>query len=343
MAWAKPEHSRSKVNSAGDLFVRSDDIGDILDALTIINNWRASHQYPLNTFQMTLRRKARKISAGSLVAQRIKRMESISRKLQSGTMKLVQMQDIGGCRAILPTTDDVYRLREFYAKAEFDHKLRNEKDYIRFPKDDGYRSIHLIYEYKATGLNFAYDGLKIEIQMRTQLQHAWATAVEAVGTFTKQALKWRGGDAEWQRFFLLMSGAVALREGRPVPPGVADRIEDLAIEIRALSSRLRVNEALRAYNVTLNYSGSLEERKARLLLVHMKPDEEVVEIKGYRVNEASRASDDYAKIEKEIRAENSDQAVLVRIESIRALRRAYPNLFLDTAMFAEFLEEVCQH
>jgi hypothetical protein len=40
-----------------------------------------------------------------------------------------------------------------------------------------------------------------EIQLRSRLQHAWATTVETVDTFTRQAIKTGGGKAEWRRFF----------------------------------------------------------------------------------------------------------------------------------------------
>ena len=343
MAWSKPQYSRTRVDKAGDEITRSEDFMQYVNALGVVNNWRASHQYPLNTFQMTLRRKAQKIDKLSIVAQRIKRFESIHRKLESGTMKLTQMQDIGGCRAIMSDCEGVYRLKNLYEKAGFDHVMIGEKDYILSPKDDGYRSLHLIYRYIGTPMNSHYSGLKIEIQIRSQLQHAWATAVEAVGTFTKQALKWRGGNADWQRFFLLMSGAIAEREGAPLPPGIPASMYQLSDEVRLLSSKLHVSNALKAYNITISYLGQLEERKARLLLVRMQPDEERVEIRGFRVTESQIANMEYDKLEKAISEENSaDQAVLVRVDSVKALPRAYPNLFLDTQYFSNLVDEVCQ-
>jgi len=56
------------------------------------------------------------------------------------------------------------------------------------------------------------------MQIRSQLQHAWATAVETVGTFLQQALKSSQGDEGWQRFFALMGNAMAMRERRPPVP-----------------------------------------------------------------------------------------------------------------------------
>ena len=49
-------------------------------------------------------------------------------------------------------------------------------DYIENPKSSGYRSIHYIYKYSSNIQD--YDGLKIELQIRTRLQHSWAMAVE---------------------------------------------------------------------------------------------------------------------------------------------------------------------
>jgi hypothetical protein len=69
------------------------------------------------------------------------------------------------------------------------------------PQKSGYRGIHLVYRYN--GRKTEYNGLKIEIQIRTVIQHAWATAVETVGMFTQQALKSSQGEQDWLRYFAL--------------------------------------------------------------------------------------------------------------------------------------------
>jgi (p)ppGpp synthase/HD superfamily hydrolase len=110
MAFAKPLYSRKKVNDAGGAIVRYlamqgwnvEVFEEYLDALDIINNWRASHSGPLLAMRVLLTRQAQSIDEEALIAQRIKRFFSISAKLRRfPTMKLSQMQDIGGCRAIL--------------------------------------------------------------------------------------------------------------------------------------------------------------------------------------------------------------------------------------------------
>ncbi len=52
----------------------------------------------------------------------------------------------------------------------------------------------------------------IEVQLRTRLQHNWATAVETVGIFTGEALKSSQGNEDWQDFFRLVSTWFAHKE-----------------------------------------------------------------------------------------------------------------------------------
>ena len=99
-----PAFSRGEVDRAGRLLARNGVAADPLvigHALDVINNWRSSHSFPLNTFQMTLRNRAALICEQPIVARRLKRVPSIFAKLRRfPTMKLSQMQDIGGghCR-----------------------------------------------------------------------------------------------------------------------------------------------------------------------------------------------------------------------------------------------------
>ncbi|WP_186307778.1 RelA/SpoT domain-containing protein [Paraburkholderia sp. BCC1884] len=160
-----------------------------LDAYAVMSNWRASHQFPLNTFKINLRDRARSVDEYAFVAQRLKRAPSIVAKLSRfPNMRLTQMQDIGGCRAVLSTLADVTLLRDALKSSRIKHRLVNEKDYIAAPKQDGYWGIHLVYRY-VSDRKETYNNHSVEIQIRTNLQHAWATAVETVGTLIGQGLK----------------------------------------------------------------------------------------------------------------------------------------------------------
>src|SRR5437016_4188133 len=114
MAWAVPLYERKDVDAAGRKLAQLEFPVTSLEglgALAVINNWRSSHSYPLNTFQMTLRLKGRKLERMVIVAQRIKRLESIHAKLaRQPSMRMSQMQDIAGCRAVFKNMVNVRRL-----------------------------------------------------------------------------------------------------------------------------------------------------------------------------------------------------------------------------------------
>ncbi len=258
MAWVEPQFSVQQVNAAGKGFLKfaTSQEWEIEDyfayeaALPAINNWRASHGYPLNTFQINLRHASRRFDTAALIAQRTKRLSSIATKLaRFPKMKLSQMQDIGGCRAVLHSIAAVRKLNQFYARqSQIKHPLQTRDDYIAAPQRSGYRGIHLVYRYFSDKPNKAiYNGLKIEIQIRSQYQHAWATAVETVGTFVSEALKSSTGPENWLRFFALMGSAIAMREKAPAVPDTPSNRGDLIFELQKLATELNVENGLNGY------------------------------------------------------------------------------------------------
>jgi len=344
MDWVSPQYSRSRVDRAGALLA-SDfvdvDFDEYDDALTVINNWRSSHSRPLYTFRIGIRRHAERVDENALVAQRIKRLSSIRLKLTlSPNMKLSQMQDIGGCRAVVESVHKVDQLVKHYMESDIKHKLLNKDDYIRNPKTSGYRSIHLIYKYfsdkKAT-----HNGLRIELQVRSQLQHAWATAVETVGTFIQQALKSSQGEDEWLRFFALMGTAIATREGCPPVPGTPSDAGELRKILREYVLKLDVTQRLQAYGAALNSVNEMDVRKdAAYYLLELDPKAMKINVLGYVQSELTKATRDYLAAEKSL-TPGSD-AVLVSVESMASLRRAYPNYFLDTNRFVEAVNQALE-
>lgn len=340
MAWAVRQYTKAEVDAAGEV------IADPLAApekyelaMPVINNWRSCHNFPLNTFQVGLRRRAKQVDASSLVAQRIKRLSSIEQKLDRfRTMKLSQMQDIGGCRAVLRSVDKVDELVEAYITSDIKHKLDRTNDYIRQPKPSGYRGIHLIYRYYSDKKQ-TYNGLKVEMQFRSILQHAWATAVETVGTFIQQALKSSQGEEQWLRFFALMGTAVAGREGSPPIPGTPEDSKKLVRELRQLNRSLNVAQRLRTYGAALQTLEQPGAEKAHYFLLALDPQAQRVTVTGFKALELEKASNEYLATERALASKPGADAVLVSVESLASLRRAYPNYFLDTSVFLQVLAE----
>ena len=108
MAFVKPRFQKSEINRAGRVLTSSDlnfdesDWDDWVWAYEVLSNWRACHGYPINTFQALLRKRLSGLDKKAIVAQRLKRAPSVISKLRRfSSMKLSQMQDIGGLRAVL--------------------------------------------------------------------------------------------------------------------------------------------------------------------------------------------------------------------------------------------------
>lgn len=205
--WKIPEYSKREINEAGAT-IRKASVSEKerTAALKIVDNWRSAHAYPLHVFYMNLRGKA-SAKKDILVAERLKRMESIVGKLhREDGMQLYRMQDLGGCRMVLPTLQDVYAYSERFQKSRIRHELKKVNDYIQAPKKSGYRSLHLVYRFKTdTPDKEIYNQypMLIELQFRTHLQHIWATALETIGLFTNQALKAGQGNEGILSFLLL--------------------------------------------------------------------------------------------------------------------------------------------
>ena len=134
-----------------------------------------------------------------------------------------------------------------------------------------------------------------------------------------------------------MGTAIALREKTPLVPRTPENETDLLKELRDYESKLDVRSRLRAYGAALRRTsrrGSL--RQAHYYLVVLEPSENRVAVKGYRSSESRTANDEYLAIERSIQAgERAGDAVLVSVDSISALKRAFPNYFLDTRRFLE--------
>jgi ppGpp synthetase/RelA/SpoT-type nucleotidyltranferase len=201
-------------------------------AFQVLDAYRAEHQRALTTATMGLRSMVatvqKKMTLAFLlkepprgvVSQRLKRHFSIVKKLANEpTMQLTTMQDIAGCRAVVSGLTAVYQLRERLIRTG---RVRREYGYITQPKASGYRALHEIV---------TYDDRRVEVQLRTEVQHEWAITIERVGGRIGEDLKGSHGPDEVLRFFELVSEAMALEEDGRQPS------EDLLAAIRAARQR----------------------------------------------------------------------------------------------------------
>jgi hypothetical protein len=338
MAHAKLEYSSDQVDAAGRALISpASHDQELVEALKIIGNWRACHNHPLVTFRIGLERRAKKANAKSVVAQRLKRLASIKSKLaRKNDLTLSQMQDVAGCRAVLGNVAQVRTVVDAYKKSWIRHKLERVDDYIDAPKYSGYRGIHLIYSY-SSDRNDIYNGLKVEIQLRSQLQHAWATAVETVDLFTLQALKSGQGSRNWRRFFIYMSAFVAAIESCNPVPNTPTKTSELREAILRYSTKLDVVNQLEGFLAAMKITEQPGLGKSEIFLIQIDAETRRTSLWGYRRDQLAEANEHYIRLE--LGSGKGKDQVLVESDSILHLKRAYPNYFADTAMFLSVLKE----
>lgn len=148
------------------------------------------------------------------VSQRLKRMPTILDKLlREPTMQLATMQDIGGCRAVLSSVNEVRRVQKRLAK---NRPPVRTSDYIIDPRASGYRGVHVIVDY---------DDRLIEVQLRTRVMHEWAITVERLSGRLHVDLKGGEGPPTVLALLQVISTAMAAEEnGETVTDALLEEI-----------------------------------------------------------------------------------------------------------------------
>lgn len=341
MEYVTPIFDVNEVDSAGRVLASDNPTADELrTAVHVFSNWRSAHNYPLNGVSVVLKQRATRV-AGRQVnpVQRLKRIESVERKLRARSdITLSAMQDIGGCRAIMGSVDQVLALRDLYLEKRLTHVLKTQNDYIERPKKDGYRGIHLIYYFVGQIGNerarvYADRNMQVEIQLRSALQHYWATAVETAETFTRTPMKSQRDEntSPWRQFFALVSSFFAYEEGCALVPKMTKDVNQIVAQIRELEAANQFCDKLDAYKATVAHVATRD--KAKHFLVELDLETRRVNIKGYRPAGMAAAAEDYTAGEQRSLLERNTQSVLVSAYDVSELKRAYPNYFLDTTEF----------
>lgn len=132
-----------------------------------------------------------------------------------------------------------------------------------------------------------------------------------------------------------MGTAIALRERTPLVPDTPTNKAALVRELREHTHQLDVEARLDAYGLALRAVQQPSAQDAHYFLLELDPAARRVTVRGYRAKELEQASEDYLALERAIARQPGTDAVLVSVESLASLRRAYPNYFLDTRVFLE--------
>ena len=327
-----PGGSKGRVNRAGE-HVRNGNASE--DDHAVIQIWRAAHRPVLNTFQSLLRMRTRGTTAK--VAQRLKRKSTIYDKLQREQgMQLARMDDIAGCRIIFRNIRQLRVFRRALHSARFNHTLRHadtpdKYDYIANPKQTGYRGIHDIYSYDVNSESGAeLKGLYVELQYRTLIQHAWATAVEIVGVITDSQPKFQQGDARIVEAMSFASEILARAHESMTGPHPEIPDEVLVRAFLNLDGELRLLESLRGLN-----QAKADNSESKNFILDSATDGSL-EVHSFR--DATEALRRLFELEKE---KPFNDIVLVRADSTDDVRLAFRNYFQDAREFVRLMDIGC--
>ena len=230
------------------------------------------------------------------------------------------------------------------------------KDYITSPKKDGYRGYHLIGRF--TDCNGEIKN--IEIQLRTRIQHYWATGLEIVDLFTGQALKSSIGEDKWKDFFSATSEQFEIIERIPAFSKL-EKQEQVSKFAKKLGSSndidliyshklcqyylkdLDVFERLGAFANSLkvidNQLIEIESEAGYILLVINFKDHNLTStLFADDLNGKRDAEKKYIEAEKHAAKEEGIVVALVSSSNVGGIKEAYPNYFADSTNFLKYLE-----
>lgn len=176
----------------------------------------------------------------------------------------------------------------------------------------------------------------VEVQLRTQFQHIWATSVETIDIFRGTSLKEKDDSSYWHDFFCQVSSIFAIAEGTPTVSvykkfGIAELCNllqenintyqiDKKIASYALAGPIVNNERIRKVYyvvITLNF----KEKKANV--ISFKESEYHLAFKEYKTREQNNP--------------RTEQTVLVALNQIDKLQEAYPNYFMSLSNFLSII------
>lgn len=295
-----------------------------------ISQWRSAHIPFMTSMVASISYRLKNNKMRPLVlARRLKRLQSIKLKLRRfENMRLDRMQDIAGVRIVFKDLAEVAYF-ELLLRRSLPKRFTLERvtNYIESPKDDGYRSIHQIFRHANAPRIF------LELQIRTQLQHFWATAVEVLGMKTNTKIKQGGGEKHFREFFGLCSALFCLRESTPLPALYKHlNKQQICQQIRSLIDTYNIFKHLSALAISSRAITQDKNANSHFYLIKLNTMANTLEIVGYKKRDFEIAQKHYSDLEMQTRGGTID-AVLISLDKIKQLKSAYPNYYLDCSAF----------
>jgi ppGpp synthetase/RelA/SpoT-type nucleotidyltranferase len=323
-------YSKNKIDKAGRALSKGmfNSEEQELEAELVFDEYRRAHLQPLTDTTYIVQQWLSKFDKNFYIAQRLKRRPQILRKMKRFSVRLTQLQDIGGNRVIVDTNADVEALRRFLLDKiakDSSLKLHRETDYRVEGRDDtGYRALHMIFEC---------EGIKIELQLRSRAQHHWAEAIERTSVIYGKHLKENEGHPAVLEYFKYLSHVFYELECSREP--CAQEKMDLD-DRRELAERI-IDEAKHGELLYAQTNEGVLRTLAEIERGRRSPFNNWILIfdwnTGQFVNWESiskdpiKAYDSYSKIENQYAEHDGYEVVLIGSSDVSMIRRTHSHYF----------------
>lgn len=287
-----------------------------------INEWRRAHQYPLEIVYDYIVKLSNQID-NAICSSRLKRVSSIKEKLlrKNSNTHLQTMGDIAGCRLIVNNFKEIdYCINKISEKFEVS-KINYHIDGL---KTSGYTGVHVICKFSKSE-KLLYDGLMVEIQLRTKNQHTWATTVEILDLIRDTKMK-TGQIVKGYSEFMKLSATLlyGLEENKSKDLNI--NIDKLIKRMGYLNKKLNIEKKINAYNDTL-YPLNLDKPKSGYSVICMHRGSNYCTIKYFSDNK-EEALKKYFELEKDTNSKRDDKyPLLAYCNNVDSLYEAFPNYF----------------
>lgn len=315
--------SNTRINKIGEnIAARGGEITP--EELEQLQEFRTSFSKPLvNVFNIT-RELADKVNQSSILAFRLKRIDTIINKLsREKEMDLSRMGDIGGIRCIFYNEAEVYKAKTLIENTfESGGKTR---DYIKeIHRDIGYKSVHMY-------VKDPISQKRIEIQLRTRNHHNWSTLIEITDLLYDLRLKELGFESneKFGKFHALMSSDKELSKVE------AELVYDVLEKYDFISV---LSKTFRKNNAEVKKRWSSEDKNNSFFLIEASK-KDIPSLKSFKTFE--EAENAYFEKYKE---NSSAEIVLTSIKkpNFKQISVAYANYILSYHTFTSDIRPIIQ-
>jgi len=322
--------SKTRIDKAGLALskakYKNDD--ELLELEDVFDEYRKAHLQPLSETTIELQHLLTNYGSPYYIAQRLKRKPQIVRKLNRLSVRLTQLQDIGGCRIIVQNNSDVDKLFDYLSKQVSAQKIftiDKSTDYRERGRDDtGYRALHVILKR---------SGMHLELQIRSRIQHYWSESIERTSVIYGHHLKEKEGDPQVIQYFKTISDVFCEIEANRKPTITqrlaVDQLRSSCEQIIQGSDKHKIFDSF----VNEDIIRTLTEKESRnsgrlnnwILIFNWNSGQFVSwDIVGRNSDEAVEA---YIEYERMYSAEDGYEVVLIGSSEIATVRQTHSHYF----------------